>query len=153
MEPEKALGRELRAVSNLIDRRMNNIIIANGAEDVTPVHGMILGYLSRQRNRGREVYQRDIEGEFDIARSTVTSLLKLMEKKGYLRRAGVAHDARLKRLELTDAGSGAFERIYSSITESERLLRDSLAPEEYDELLRLLEKLKASLGKGPGDGL
>ncbi len=145
MERERALGRELHVVSNLLDRRMNSIISANGAEDITPVHGIILGYLEHRRELGQDVYQKDIEAEFDITRSTVASTLKLMEKKGYLRRVGVAHDARLKRIELTPEGSAAHERIYVSIRQTEKLLQDTLTPAEYQTMLELLGKMKEAL--------
>ena len=32
------------------------------------------------------VFQRDIEREFSITRSTVTNILQLMERKGYIQR-------------------------------------------------------------------
>lgn len=51
-----------------------------------------------------DIYQRDIEAEFSIARSTATGILKLMEKRGYIRRVSVERDARLKKLELTEVG-------------------------------------------------
>ena len=73
---------ELRALSILLDRRMNALVVSNGAEGITPLHGLILGFLSIQAEREHEVYQKDIEAEFDIARSTVAATLKLMDKKG-----------------------------------------------------------------------
>ncbi len=145
MEHRRNLGRELHIVSNLLDRRMNMTAAANGVEGITPVQGMLLGYLSRRKKQQVAVYQRDIEAEFDIARSTVTSLLKLMEKKGYLRREGVSHDARLKRIDVTPAGWEALEKIHSSLLETDQLIRDSLAEGEYDQLMHLLDKVKAVL--------
>ena len=49
-------------------------------DEVTVMHGWILAYL--EDNREREIYQKDIEGKFGINRSTVTNIVKLMEKKG-----------------------------------------------------------------------
>lgn len=96
MNPEKALTFQIRTLGNLIERKMNYIIAKNVHDDITPMHSMILAYL--HRNEGHDIYQKDIESRFDITRSTVTSILKLMEHKGYIRREGVAHDARLKKL-------------------------------------------------------
>lgn len=61
-----------------------------------------LGYLSIMRD-GEDVYQRDIETFFKLRRSTVSSLLNTLERKGLLRREPVPHDARLKKLVLTEA--------------------------------------------------
>ena len=39
-----------------------------------------------------------------ITRSTVTNILQLMERKGYIERRSVPQDARLKQLVLTEEG-------------------------------------------------
>lgn len=44
----------------------------------------------------RIIFQKDLETEFCIGRSTVTNILNLMEKKGFVRRESVSYDARLK---------------------------------------------------------
>lgn len=145
MKPERTLGMEIHAVSILLGRRMNTIISNNGAEDITPMHGRILSYISTRLEQGHEIYQRDIETEFEIARSTVTATLKLMEKKGYLRRVGVDHDARLKSIVATELGKEALTRIESSIRQIEGYMREALTPPEYQELMRLLDRLKSVL--------
>lgn len=143
MWPENDLGLKIRALSNLFERRINTIILSNGVQDITPMHGMILGYLNCQKEH--DIYQRDIETQFHITRSTVTNILQLMEKKGYIRRESVAHDARLKRIFLTEKGEDSLLRIHSSIREMETLLRSAVTPEEYTELSCLLEKIRAVL--------
>ena len=46
----------------------------------------------------KDLYQKDIEEEFQIRKSTVTGYVQLMEKNGYLTRESVKGDARKKRL-------------------------------------------------------
>ena len=104
---------QMRRVNNLISRRVNYYSRQNGVEDVTAMHGWILAYLYNSRDR--EVFQRDIERAFSITRSTVTNILQLMEKKGYIRRVSVPQDARLKRLILTDAGAEAHQQDRKSV--------------------------------------
>lgn len=53
-------------------------------DKLTLMHGWIIAYLYDHRDE--DVYQKDIENAFSIARSTVTSILKLMEKKNYITR-------------------------------------------------------------------
>ena len=69
-------------------------------EDVTAVNGRIIMYLYHHKEE--DIFQKDIENEFSIRRSTSSSIISLMEKKGYIERVSVAHDARLKKLVLTD---------------------------------------------------
>ena len=63
---------QLRRVDNLIFRRLNQFSRANGVEQTTPMHGWIIEYLYRHRDE--PVFQRDIEREFSITRSTGSAL-------------------------------------------------------------------------------
>lgn len=134
---------QMRRVNNLISRRVNYYSRQNGVEDVTAMHGWILAYLYNCRDR--EVFQRDIERAFSITRSTVTNILQLMERKGYICRQSVAHDARLKRLELTDAGIRIHEQMMLSLHQTDEYIKSLLTEEENAEMLRLLNKLREAL--------
>ena len=79
-EPPQVIPAQMRRVNNLIFRKINQFHRENEVEDVTPMHEWILSYLFWHRDE--PVYQRDIEREFSITRSTVTNILQLMERKG-----------------------------------------------------------------------
>lgn len=142
-ELPQVIAAQMRRVNNLISRKVNTYSRANGVEDVTPMHGWILGYL--YRNREKEIFQRDIEREFSITRSTVTNILQLMERKGYICRESVPQDARLKRLILTDQGALAHEKMILSLHQTDEFIRGLLTEEENAEMLRLLNKLHEGL--------
>lgn len=142
-EVPQVIVAQMRRVNNLIARKINTYSRANGVEDVTPMHGWILRYL--YKNRDREIFQRDIEREFSITRSTVTNILQLMERKGYILRQSVPQDARLKRLILTDEGAQAHEKVMLSLRQTDAFVEGLLTEEENAEMLRLLGKLYAGL--------
>ena len=96
MKQEVKLGFEIRTLDNMLRRNFISSVKESGLDEVTVMHGWIIGYL--YNNREKDIYQKDIESHFSIGRSTVTNILKLMEKKGYLLRESVSSDARLKRL-------------------------------------------------------
>ena len=141
--PPRVVPAQIRRVDNLILRYQNELCRAQGIEDVTLMHGWILGYLSG--NAERDIYQRDIEREFSITRSTVTNILQLMEKKGYIRRESVPQDARLKRLMLTAEGRQVHRNIHSIFQQTNEHLAAMLTTEENAELLRILDKLRTGL--------
>ena len=91
------------------------------------------------------MFQRDIEREFSITRSTVTNILQLMERKGYIERQSVPQDARLKRLVLTEKGACIHEKTMQSLHQTDEFVESLLTPEENAELLRLLNKLRKGL--------
>ena len=138
-EGPQVIPAQLHRVDNLIFRRLNQFSRANGVEQTTPMHGWIIEYLYRHRDE--PVFQRDIERDFSITRSTVTNILQLMEKKGYLCRRSVPPDARLKQLVITEEGVAVHERLLGVFRQTDEHLASLLTPEENAELMRLLTKL------------
>ena len=142
-EPPQVIPAQIRRVNNLIFRKIGQIARTNDMEAVTPMHGWIMEYL--YRNSDTPVFQRDIEREFSITRSTVTNILQLMERKGYIERQSVPQDARLKRLVLTEKGACIHEKTMQSLHQTDEFVESLLTPEENAELLRLLNKLRKGL--------
>lgn len=142
-EAPQVIPAQLRRVDNLIFRKIGLIARTNGVEAVTPMHGWIMEYLYRHSET--PVFQRDIEREFSITRSTVTNILQLMERKGYIERQSVPQDARLKRLVLTEKGACIHEKTMHSLHQTDEFVESLLTPEENAELLRLLNKLRKGL--------
>lgn len=73
------IGKEIKKLSHMILRQFLAYETARGREDVTKTQGHVLAYLYEQE--GRDIFQKDVEAEFSISRSTATGILKLMEKE------------------------------------------------------------------------
>lgn len=142
-ESPQVIPAQIRRVDNLIFRKINQFARENGVEQATPMHGWIIEYLYRHRDAA--VFQRDIEREFSITRSTVTNILQLMERKGYIERRSVPQDARLKQLVLTEEGIRFHENTIRSFHQTDDYVAGLLTEEENTELLRLLNKLRDAL--------
>lgn len=140
---ERHIGKRLRILSNLIRRKVEYKLNQRGI-DVTSSQARILGYVYRQ-SQNRNVYQRDIEMEFDIRRSSVTNTLQLLEKDGYISRVSVDEDARLKKIVLTDKGISIYEGVGESISEVEEAFSAVFTLDELNELFYLLDKLRTVL--------
>ena len=142
-EPPQVIPAQMRRVNNLIFRKINQFHRENEVENVTPMHEWIMSYLFWHKDE--PIYQRDIEREFSITRSTVTNILQLMERKGYIERQSVPQDARLKRLVLTEEGVRIHEKTMQSLHQTDEFVSSLLTEEENAELLRLLNKLRDGL--------
>ena len=142
-ESPQVIPAQIRRVDNLIFRKINQFARENGVEQATPMHGWIIEYLYRHRDAA--VFQRDIEREFSITRSTVTNILQLMERKGYITRQSVEQDARLKQLVLTEKGRQFHENTMLALHQTDEYVAGLLTEEENTELLRLLNKLRDAL--------
>lgn len=100
-ENEKTIDKEICFVANLIRRDVGKRIQSMGMDDerFTRMNGWIIEYLYDRRDS--DVYQKDIEKEMMITRSTASKIIELMVQKGMIERTEVAYDARLKKLSLT----------------------------------------------------
>lgn len=144
MKHKDTLGFEIKTLDNLFFRNMFAYETRQqGIDEVTVMHGWILGFL--YENPDGDIFQKDIETEFSIARSTVTCIVKLMEKKGYIIRESVASDARLKKLVLTELGKQIHEQHISHIDILEAQCRRNITPEELEVFLTVVGKLKRNL--------
>lgn len=143
MEYREEIGFQIRTLSHLVKRVVDQNAFPGEADHPTGVQGWIMCYL--YENQGKEVFQRDIQNQFSIRRSTVTGILQLMEKNGLITRSSVDRDARLKRLELTPRGIELHERIGRSVRQVEDRISHCLTPEERQEFIRLCEKIRENL--------
>lgn len=143
MDEELRLGYEVRTLNNLIVRKMEASAKGQRSEDVTVMNTWIIGFL--YANQDRDVFQRDVEAEFFITRSTATSILKLMVKKGYLTRVPVSYDDRLKKLCLTEKAYELHQQALQNIQKVEKMMRDSISDEELAVFLGVVQKLKKML--------
>lgn len=143
MEYEDHIGFENKRLENEIHSRMTAYRTALGTEELTMMQSWIIRFL--YKNEEKEIFQRDIEARFSIARSTATGVLQLMEKKGFIRRIPVERDARLKKLELTDKGIQREESTIQNINEMESMLRQGISEEDLEVFFRVIRKMRSNI--------
>lgn len=137
------IGGQLRQLSNLIKRRVDEALVRAGINQVTEMQGRMLGYIAHCQDQ--PVFQRDLEEEFRIRRSTATGILQLLEEKGLLERRPVEWDARLKQLCLTSKALAVHQAIETQIRLVEDDLLSCLTLEEQKQLCSILSKLRRHL--------
>ncbi len=142
-DPPCHIGAEVKALSHAFRRQFAEAIRQTGAEDLSAMQGHIIGYLSYCRDR--DVFQRDIEETFNITRSSVTGIVKLMEEKGYLTRQSVSGDARLKKLALTPKGREHHQRAMAAIDQVETAALQNFTPEEVELFRSLCTRIRINL--------
>ncbi len=145
MDRRNEIGFQLHRLSTLVKRMVDQTVFPEKESEKRPtgMHGWIIGYL--YANRNREVYQRDIQEEFSVRRSTVTGMLQLMERNGLITRHPVPEDARLKRILLTPLAIKQHEKIMAGFQQVEKRIASGLTEEEKATFLKLCEKIAANL--------
>lgn len=144
MPEERSLGMTVYNLSNAIKRRIDEQVGSCVGGEVTRTQGWVIGFIAD--NDDRNIFQRDIEAEFGIRRSTATGILQLMEKNGLLTREAVDYDARLKKLTLTPKALEIHDLVHAAIQRNESEMLACLTPEERDAFFALSGKLIAALG-------
>ena len=142
------VGIEVRKLSHLIKRCAANSEAHKKAEKLTGVHGWIIGYL--YENRGREIFQRDLEENFNIRRSSVSNVLSLMEQNGLIIRQPVERDARLKKVVLTQRAIDLHKMIDRDITELEAAIVEDIPKDDLEVFFKTVRKMINNLEKREG---
>lgn len=123
--------RLVATLSNLIRRKIDSL---EGIAGLTPAQNGILHFIL-SRYRERDLFQKDVEEEFNLRRPTATEILKLMEKKGLIYREEVPYDARCKKIIATEKGIKLEEQVLKDILGMERLVTRGIPREELDAFI------------------
>lgn len=140
---KKLIGIELRSLNNLIMRKVENSSAKKQIDSITGTNGWIIAFLVE--NADKEIYQKDLEEQFSITRSTASKVLILMEKKGLIQRHSVPHDARLKKLVLTERAWKISELMIDDAIRMEETLTRGFTEEELEYLYSYIQKMKNNI--------
>ncbi|MET1995656.1 MarR family winged helix-turn-helix transcriptional regulator [Enterococcus faecium] len=95
----------------------------------------------------RDIFQRDIETRFHIRPSSVSSVLRNMEKKDLILRESSSEDARLKRIRLTSEGE-KMARIAIDLNRKVNAdLLGEMSEKDTLELARLLKLVSDNISR------
>ena len=140
--PDRYLGHKIGRISRNIDRYFDKQRCANDT-CIPRAQGMIIGFI--MDNPGVDIFQRDIELNFDLSGATVTNLLKNLEKNGFIVRTPMENDARLKKIELTQKALDHEMRVRNNIRTIESAMKSGFSSEEFEVLLGYMNRVIENL--------
>ncbi|KRN97986.1 MarR family winged helix-turn-helix transcriptional regulator [Companilactobacillus kimchiensis] len=132
----------LKVASNEISRGINTFASKYG---LTGTQVQIIHYLADTDNDN--IYQKTIESEFNIRRSTATNILKTMERNGLILRRSVKNDSRLKRIVLSDKSKEMQDAIDKFMTSNDQKILSTLGTLERRSFVHALKKIPQKLKK------
>ena len=139
MPPRETIGFDIRTLSILIKRYIDGSATKQYVDNLTGTHGWVIGYL--YDNRDHDVYQRDLETQFSIRRSTATGILHLMEKNELILREPVESDARLKKLVLTEKALDIHKMVEEDRKRTEEQLTKDIDAQELAIFRKVLKQM------------
>ncbi len=143
MDMSRAIGHEIHVLSKRISRFIDNSPVKMQIEDATGNNIWIIAFIARHSDT--DVFQRDLEKQFGITRSTASKVVTLMERKGFLERKSVLGDARLKKLVLTERSWEVLDCIDAELVAIEAGLSKGFTPEELDQFFDYMHRVQENI--------
>lgn len=140
MENKTIVGYQIHTLDNMIGRQITSLFESDG---LTKMQTWIIGYLYEHQNES--IFQKDIEAQFHIARSTATGILQIMEKNGLLYRKPMTSDARLKRLLLTQKGISHQLNVIRNLQILEERLKQQIDPKDLEIFFQVLYQMQHNM--------
>lgn len=120
--------------------------------DITNRQARLLGVVKAKTLTGREVCQKDLEDAMDLTASSVTSLVRGLEKNGFIRRSAGSADGRTKTIALTQKGAELSEVFLEIFTQAEDIILKGMSEGQrqmFFELMALALENLESAATGP----
>ena len=138
------IGIEMVALTNMLRRLAFHDVWETDKSKPTSTQHWFLSFLWEHSDEG-DIFQKDLEANFQIRCSTATEILKGMERKGLIVREPVPYDRRAKKILLTEAAIQICEENKRTILDIENGLSQGLTDAEKKEFFRLLDKVKKNI--------
>ena len=139
------IRKDFGIVMNLIKRQCAKIDNSNSECAITPKQGIILGFIHSQILEGKDVFQKDIEKEFNLRRPTASEILSLMEKNEIIKREQLKDDARMKKIVLASKANLFLEQIKKDSDMITDLAFEGVTESEKETLENILKKVIKNL--------
>ena len=117
-------------------------------DSVTGANAWIIGYISDKTKNNEDVFQKDLEKNFEITRSTASKVVNLMVEKGMVERQSVPWDARLKKLILTDKGREIDELMLEDFSVVEETLSKGFSEQELEQFFDYMHRMQQNMKDG-----
>lgn len=144
MYPMREIVNLSRIWHRVIEKRMADLGLSS-------IQSRMLGYLYIQSREKKKVFQKELEEEFKIRKSSITSVIQILEKKGLICRISVPGDARKKELVLTEQGIAVQETVIERLDRLEALVHGALSPGERQLWFCCIRKIEDRLKEADYD--
>lgn len=138
-----SVGHELAYTNNLIARRIARGGNNKYAMNISPIQVRIVKYLVKQNNRA--ILQKDMEYIFNIRRSTVSGVIKTMEKNNIIIRENVKDDNKSKVIKLTNEVYLRANELVRKLRELDLELLKDVNKEDLEVFMRVLKNIQDNL--------
>lgn len=139
---ERSIGFEIKVIDNMISRQ---IIPLNKKYlfHISPIQARLMAYI--HQNKDKEVYQKDLEELFNMRRSTISGILRNMEKNNLIKRINSPKDARIKQIILTESSKNIGNTMKRQREMYEKKLKQNISKEDLEIFYKVIDQIKENI--------
>ena len=141
---------EIITLNNILKRHLLNIGKCEIPKSPpSPIQIKIMHYLIE--NNDRDIYQRDLEKILNLRRSTISGILKTMEKHNIIIRNDSKIDSRSKKIELSSKTKDIYEKSKKVFDSVDFLLCKNISSNDLNIFFNVIGKMKENLENNKED--
>ena len=141
---------EIITLNNILERHLLNIGKCEIPKSPpSPIQIKIMHYLIE--NNDRDIYQRDLEKILNLRRSTISGILKTMEKHNIIIRSDSKIDSRSKKIELSSRTKEIYEKSKKVFDSVDFLLCKNISSNDLNIFFNVISKMKENLENNKED--
>lgn len=140
----KKIGKEIRVLQSLMTRYIIKHMKDSKNKLLSAIQIDIMLYLS---NAKESIYQKDLEKEFNLRKSTISGILQTMKKNKIIDKLESKQDIRSKQIFLTENGSKTCQECVEKITKLEKLLLKEVNTEDLEIFLKVIAQMQRNLSE------
>lgn len=142
-EEPRHIGHTIKTLSHLLHRSMTKLLKLEEESSGSVVQSHLLGYFAHhQKNR---MLQSDLQQHLGIRRSTMTNILKGMERDGLIVREESEEDKRQKWVVLTEPANQKCAEHFHLVQEFELAMRQGLSEEQLQQFFTIADTIRRNL--------
>lgn len=138
------LGLDISKIHHIISRKMDATVISCIDDNLTVPQAYVIDFIYNE-SKQRDIFQKDLEKELDLKRSSVSLMLNNMEKSNLIERVPIIEDARFKKIILTEKAIILYKNISMAIDSVENKLSENITLEEMKIFYRVLDKIRNNI--------
>lgn len=141
---DKSIGLEIKRIDSLI---MRNIILdtKKSKYNLTPAQIFIIKYLYKYKRK--TIYQKDIEKTLGLRKSTISGILKTMQKNNIIESVDSKNDLRTKEIILTKEGIKLEKLMRKKEKDFEKLLEKNINKKDLEIFFKVTTQIQNNLGE------
>lgn len=133
---QKQVGYYLERTTRIVKLSFHQAIAKLGL-DITPEQWVIMEYLFD--NQG--LSQVQLANKSFKNAPTISRILDVLSRKGYIERVKYAEDKRRREIHLTEDGKKAVDQIRPTVADLRELGWQNLSDEDYETFLRIMNQV------------